>query len=138
MASSRAGQDRAVYIVRWLARIGGILFILATLVTDAIVIAEFLGGGGPDWATLSVAQITALTISLGVPIAEVVGVLLAWRWERAGGVIILAAAAIAFVAAFVSSGGLALALTTLPMALVGAAFLYCWWREQAARPLRVA
>jgi hypothetical protein len=137
MTFSRSGQDRAVNIVRWFARIGGVIFILATLVADAIVIAEFLGGGGPNWAALSVTQLMALIFAFGIPIIEVVGVALAWRWEGAGGVIILIAATIDFVADFVS-GRVAIALTALPMALVGAAFLYCWWREQAVSPSRVA
>ena len=130
MASTGTATDGAVNIVRWLARIAGVVFVLATVVTDVIVVGEFLGGG-PNWAALSAAQIMALIFALGIPIIQIVGVALAWRWEGVGGAIILAAAAFSFVANAVS-GELAMALTAAPIALVGAAFLYCWWRERAA------
>jgi hypothetical protein len=131
-----------VTVVRWLARLGGLLVIVATLITDAIVIAEMLGGNGPNWATLSAGQLANTVIALGLPLVTVAGVIIAWLrkgiGEGIGGAMIVLAALIAMVSSFVGpdAAGASMAASALPMLLVGAGFLYCWWQTRHAPAAR--
>lgn len=131
-------QTSPVTVVRWLARLGGLLFIGATLIIDAIVIAETMGGNGPPWATLSAGQWATMVITFGLPLVSVVGVVIAWLrkgfGEGIGGALIVLAALLAMVSSFVGpdAGGASMAASALPMLLVGAGFLYCWWQTRRA------
>lgn len=120
-------------VVRWIARLGGLLFCVATVVTDAVVIAEMVGGNGPSWASLSATEWANVALALALPLVTIAGVAIAWLWkgtgEGLGGGLIVGAALVAMLSSLVgpSGGGLSMAASSLPMALVGAGFLYCWW-----------
>jgi hypothetical protein len=122
-----------VTVVRWLARLGGLLFIGATLIIDVIVIAEMIGGKGPNWATLSAGQLASVVMAFGLPLVTIIGVVIAWLrkgiGEGIGGALIALAALIAMVSSFIGpdAGGASMAMSSFPMLLVGAGFLYCWW-----------
>ncbi len=125
--------------IRWIARIGGLLFILATAANDAIFIAESVGGNGPHWATLSASEWVTVVLALGLPLVSIAGVALAWLWkgigEGIGGALIVVAALAAMVSSLVDPlGGLSMAMGSLPMALVVVGFLYCWWVTRHAQP----
>ena len=138
MNTLSTAQTSPVTVVRWLARLGGLLFIGATLVIDAVVIAETIGGNGPPWATLSASQWATMVMAFGLPLVSVVGVVIAWLrkgiGEGIGGALIVLAALIALVGSFVGpdAGGASTAASGLPMLLVGAGFLYCWWQTRHA------
>jgi hypothetical protein len=135
-------QTSPVTVVRWLARLGGLLFIGATLIIDAIVIAEMIGGNGPNWATLSAGQLASVVMAFGLPLVTIVGVVIAWLrkgiGEGIGGALIVLAALIAMVSSFVGpdAAGASTAASALPMLLVGAGFLYCWWQTRHAPAAR--
>ena len=126
-------------VIRWIARIGGLLFIVATAVNDAIVIAETVGGQGPNWATLSASEWATVIMALGLPLITIAGVATAWLWKGIGEVIGGGLIVVAALAAMVSSlvgpfgGGVSMAVGSLPMALVGVGFLYCWWGTRHAQ-----
>ncbi len=131
-------------VIRWIARIGGLLFIAATAVTDAIVIAETVGGNGPNWANLSAGQWVTVALAFGLPFVSIVGVVIAWLrpglGEGIGGALIVAAALVAMASSFIGplGGGVSMAAGSIPMALVGVCFLYCWWDMRQAHPQSTA
>lgn len=120
-------------VIRWVARIGGLLFIVATACNDGFFIAETVVGHGPNWATLSANDIATVVLALGLPLVSIAGVVIAWLrtgiGEGIGGALIVVAALVAMIGSLIVSGAgdVSMALTSLPMALVGAGFLYCWW-----------
>lgn len=125
--------------IRWVARIGGLLFVVATAVNDAIVIAEMVGGNGPNWATLSASEWATVILALGLPLVSIAGVAIAWLWkgigEGIGGGLIVVAALAAMVSSLTGpfGGGVSMVMSSLPLALVGVGFLYCWWVTRHAR-----
>lgn len=127
-------------VIRWIARIGGLLFVVATAGIDAIVIAETVGGNGPNWANLSANQWVTVALAFGLPFVSIVGIVIAWLrpgiGEGIGGALIVAAALVAMVSSFIDplGGGASMAAAAMPMTLVGVCFLYCWWDTQHALP----
>jgi hypothetical protein len=101
---------------------------------DAIVVAEVADGGGPNWATLSASDVANVVIAFGVPLVALVGVVIAWLWkgvgEGIGGTMLLFASLVALVSSLagLGGGGVSMAASALPIALIGMGFLYCWWR----------
>jgi hypothetical protein len=68
---------------------------------------------------------------------SVVGVLLAWRWEMAGGGLALASAAAMILLVYLGSGTSALFATSvlsLPLLLASALHLGCCWRTRSIAP----
>lgn len=144
MSTYSSSHIPLVTAIRWVARGGGLLFVVAMAITDAIIIAETVGGHGPNWATLSASQWAAIVLTFGLPLITLAGIVTAWLrtgvGEGIGGTVILVAAVAAMVSGLVGpdSGGLSMALSSLPMALVGVGFLYCWWDTRHAHPQQAA
>lgn len=136
MNTSSRAPTSTLTVIRWVARLGGLLFIIATAVNDAIVIAETVGGHGPNWATLSASEWATVVIALGLPLVTAAGVAIAWLWkgigEGIGGALILGIALVAMVSSFTGpvGGGVSIAAGSIPMLLVGVGFLYCWWETR--------
>lgn len=131
-------------IIRWVARLGGLLFIAATAVNDTILIVEMVGGNGPNWATLNAGEWATIVMVFGLPLVTTAGVVIAWLrtgiGEGVGGALIVVAALLAMVSSFTGpfGGGASMAVGSLPMALVGIGFLYCWWDTRRAHPQQAA
>ncbi len=133
-----------VTVVRWIARVGGLLFIVAAAVNGALVTAEMVGGHGPNWATFSAGDWATMVLAFGLPLVTIVGVVIAWLrqgvGEGIGGAIIVAAALLAMLTSLFGPRGAnaSLAFGSLPMALVGVGFLYCWWNTRHTHPQQVS
>jgi len=119
-----ATTDRAVNAVRWIARIGGILLALSML---AFFVADVVTGH-VSLAVLNPAEIVFAWLGVGVLVAQIVGIAVAWIWEGLGGAIVLAAALVSIVVSAVSGS---FPQNELLFGLIGAMFLYVWWRTQA-------
>jgi len=124
-----ATTDRTVNAIRWIARIGGILLALSML---AFFVADVVTGhaslAGPNNAEFVFAW-----LFVGVLVAQIVGVAVAWIWEGLGGAIVLAAALVSIA---VSAVGGSFPQNELLFGLIGAMFLYVWWRTQGTTQRR--
>jgi hypothetical protein len=110
---------RAAVIGRWTALIFGTLMVLFFL-------AFFFGEGPPHLSNLTAAdklQFAALGVLL-------LGLILAWKWEGAGGLLALAGF-VTFVA--INSSHLKLSLFDVPGA-IAVIHIACWWRLHAGPP----
>jgi hypothetical protein len=114
MDESASSSVRTVQWIRWIVRILSLLFVAFYLY---IGIGESLEGRSrpqnPPMATRAVVELTIIGVSL-------LGLLLAWKWELAGGIVALAA----FVLACLINHGL---LAFYPVAIAAFLFLTCWW-----------
>ena len=121
MEGSSTSANRAVRWIRWTVRILSLLFVAFYLY---IFIGEALEGRSrpqnPPMATRAVVELTIIGVSL-------LGLLLAWRWELAGGIVALAA----FVLACLINHKL---LVFYPVAIAAILFLTCWWFSRPHRP----
>ena len=113
--------DRTVKWSRWIVRILSLLFVAFYLF---IFIGESLEGRSrphnPPMATRAVVELATIGVSL-------LGLLLAWKWELAGGTVAL----VAFVLASLINHGL---LVFYPVAIAAILFLTCWWFSRPPRP----
>ncbi len=111
---TRATSRTSVLALRWIVRIVGSLFAAFWFY---FLIGEYLEGRtrpqNPPIAIGAVVELTIVSLSL-------VGLLVAWKWELAGGAVALAA----FVLANVINPGF---LVLWPVAIAAVLFLTCWW-----------
>ena len=136
MAKANGGRDRGTKWIRWVARIWSLPLMVYVLL--------LLVGYAWNWVTLGVAEPYAVEevppIEALPPIfmfLSVLGLAIAWRWERLGGTIVVV-----------------FLLATLPLLLIlrppthdfprftvpyflsmiiaipGVLFLVCWWRSK--------
>ena len=70
--------NHSLSVIRWIARIIALFFILTMLL---IFFGQILDGGGPP--------LEAWIGILFMPIGVVVGLALAWKWEGLGGLVVL-------------------------------------------------
>ena len=113
-------SNRKVKWMRWVARIIGIIvagFWVLSLIASSI--AEF---GTP---------IILEGIILGVLVAiNTAGVIIAWRREKVGGIIIVASAVMLSIFAYISAGHnkiFAVLFSGFPFLISGIIFLVSWW-----------
>jgi hypothetical protein len=110
---------RAAVIGRWTALIFGTLMVL-------LFLAFFFGEGPPHFSALTGAdklQFAALGVLL-------LGLIIAWKWEGAGGLFALAGFVV-FLA--IDSSHLKLSLFDIPGA-IALLHIACWWRLRASPP----
>ena len=95
--------------IRWTARVTGIIYALLWL-SQIPGILEQSAIDLPIWL-----QVFFLML-------PTIGLLIAWRWELAGGVILVLHALMA---------GISVPFITIPGTIIGAMFLYCGYRKWA-------
>lgn len=121
-------EDRATKRLRWFARGIGTLaaaFWVFSLIASGI--GDALSGNP---LTLEGAVLATLVI------IAVVGVAIAWRRERIGGMVTVVAAVALCVFAYITAGhnrGYAMAVSGGPFLLAGILFLVSWWRSKRPR-----
>jgi len=126
MATDQKGGNGWTGLLRWTARIlaliaGGLFVYFA---------AEF---GVKVLTSLSLTSPQGLPLLLGLLVA-LLGALIAWHWELAGGVMAVAGAVTVMALACVGSGFSMLYcafLFTLPLLAAGVLYLTCFWRTRA-------
>jgi hypothetical protein len=121
MKNSASFANRAIPAVRWTVRILSLLFVAFYLL---IFIGEALEGqsrpNSPPLSARAVVELTIISVSL-------LGLLLAWKWELAGGIVALAA----FVLACLINRRI---LVFYPVAIAAILFLTCRWFSRPHRP----
>ena len=121
MKNSASFAIRAIPVVRWAVRILSLLFVAFYLL---IFIGEALEGRSrPQNTPMATRAVVELTI-IGVGL---LGLLLAWKRELAGGTVALAA----FVLACLINRRI---LVFYPVAIAAILFLTCWWFSRPHRP----
>ena len=121
-------QNRVVVALRWLARVGSLVSVVFLLL--------FLFGEEMILSDLSFAEWSGL---LFFPIGVTVGMLLAWRWETAGGAVTVLSLLIFYGIMYADRGYFPEGGWFLLFALPGLVFLYCGLRSSnAPRYLRAA
>ena len=123
MATWQIFTWRAAVIGRWTALIFGTLMVLFFL-------AFFFGEGPPHLSALT----TAEQLQFAAIAALFLGLIVAWKWEGAGGLIAVAGFA-ALVA--ISSSHLKPWAFDIPAA-IAVLHVACWWRLRAAPPAGLA
>ena len=112
-------------IVRWTARILGLLIV-------GIFLLFMIGEGFNPlrWKGTEIAQHAALLIAL-------IGMLLLWRWELWGGVMVVAGM-IAFDSINLAASGRLPGGPVFPLCFVpGVLALVCWWQERQHANLKI-
>ncbi|HSR33172.1 MAG TPA: hypothetical protein VLY63_21615 [Anaerolineae bacterium] len=128
MANTEKAGNGWTSVMRWSARVIGLLasgLFLLFLVEAGPRVIPALSWSEPRGIPLLVAMVLA-----------VVGVLIAWRWELAGGVMAVAGAAAIVGLACIGSGMELFScafLLTLPLLVASALFLGCCWRTRVLR-----
>jgi hypothetical protein len=136
MAKANGGRDRVTKWIRWIARIWSLPLVVSALLM-------FVGYAW-NWVTLGVADPNAVEdyppIEALPPIfmfLSVLGLGIAWRWERLGGIIVIVfqLAVLSFLLfqrpithdfpRFAAPYLLSM-IVTIP----GVLFLVCWWRSR--------
>ena len=91
---------------------------------------------------MTVARPNVFTIPASAPfVPTLIGALIAWRWELAGGLMAVAGAVIVMALVCIGSGLDMLYcafLFTLPLLLAGALYLACCWRTREPSPPKAA
>lgn len=116
-----ATTNRAMIVVRWIARIGGSLLALSMLLVFLVNLAT----GHTRLTGLETFEVVKTWIFVGLVVAQAIGVALAWVWEGFGGAIVLGGA---FVAMIVGSVNGSFPVYELLFVLTSALLLYLWWR----------
>jgi hypothetical protein len=113
-------HERTLLIVaRWTARIGGSLIL-------ALIVVLAIGEGVPNPLRLPIRE-QLLSIAL---LTMIVGLIVGWKWEGVGGLLILGG--FAFFA--VVNRGVKLNVVFAPMLAVGLIYLGCGWRWRIRLP----
>lgn len=125
MKGTSTSEDGGTVIIRWFAR----LLALGVTALFAYAASEFGSSIFPalNWEP----QGWPLLIGLFVALA---GLWLAWRWERAGGLMAVAGGAGIMVLVCAGSGAdmlLCALLFALPILVAGSLYLACCWRSRA-------
>jgi hypothetical protein len=125
MGSRLWRTDWVLLVARWIARI---VSTFALMVAIVFVVGE----GLPNLAELPLADLLLTLVFL----AMLVGVVLGWRWEAAGGVVALVGFAAFLGLEYVARGSASLNgfLALFPTA--GVLYLFCWWRRKRIPPAR--
>jgi len=120
MATMTSAVSRSVRIARWAARLlGACLFVFW-----GAFFVEHLAWFA-DWRNLPPAWVIG---QQGLHFLMLLGLVVGWRWERLGGVLVLAGA----VPFFAATAGRNFLLFTLVTAIPAVVWLYCGWRTRRA------
>ena len=136
MAKGDDRRDRVTKRMRWIARIWGIPLMVYGLLG--------LIGYAYSWMTLDAADpyaVEGFSTQEALPptlmFLSILGLGIAWRWERLGGAIaiVFQLVALSLLATHSPitrdfSGSAALYLVSITIATPGALFLVCWWRSR--------
>jgi hypothetical protein len=107
---------------RWLAR--GVGTPVAGFWLFVGVVSGMVEEGPWDWES----SVLAVLI-----VASAASVAAAWRWERAGGIAVVACGLAHCAFALIAAGhskGFAVLISGAPFVLAGALFLWSWWRSR--------
>ncbi len=121
MRRTGATADPTVKVVRWAARIGGTLLALSMLLVFLVNVAT----GHANLTGLETFGVVKAWVFVGLVVAQIVGIAVAWMWEGLGGAIALAGALVAMI---VGAANGSFPAYELLFALVSAMFLYSWWQ----------
>ncbi|MCB0115190.1 MAG: hypothetical protein R2873_25370 [Caldilineaceae bacterium] len=88
-------SERTLLILRWAARVGSLLSIGMLL--------AFVFGEGVDTAALTLSEWVGL---LFFPVGVIVGMIMAWRWEGMGSLVVLVSFTAFYVAQWLLTGAL--------------------------------
>ena len=121
MSTMRVVAPSPVTILRWMARALSLLGLLVWGAFLAEHVSQWFVASGP-WPPPAVILLSLAHLAL------VVGFALAWRWELAGGVLILGAGLVFFAGA----AGRYFPQLFVPTAIPALLFLYCWWRTRGS------
>lgn len=129
MASTQQATDSKTKWMRWIARgIGSLAGAFWLLSLIASLIAEVMGG----YTTWSLEG----TMLGGLVTFAALGVLIAWRREGSGGMIVLIGAIALCTFAYVTAGHnkvFAMLISGGPFLVAGVLFLACWRRSERGR-----
>ena len=126
MLSNRNSTVRAA---QWLRRIARLIGSLAAVFWVFSLTASFIGEVISDSFTWS----SEGAILGGLMIVSVIGVLVAWRRERTGGVILVLCGLALSVFAYISAGqnkAFAVLVSGVPFLVPGVLFLLSWWMSR--------
>ncbi|GAB4147926.1 MAG: hypothetical protein Fur0021_07220 [Candidatus Promineifilaceae bacterium] len=122
MSTQRIKHDYAADVVRWMARlIGTVLFLL--------VVWFAAGEGMPAPGTLSLTE-GLLFLAFAI---MVVGLLVAWYWERVGGLMVIGGFLAFWLINAIATGNYNPGWLLIVFPLTGLLFLLSWWRERLTR-----
>lgn len=136
MTKDNYSRDRAIKWIRWIARIWSFPIIVYALL--------LAGGYAWSWVTTGVADPYAVEDAPAIealsPVLMFLGILglaIAWRWERWGGTIAIAFQAAALFSLLILKpiardfprSGIPYLLWTI-VTIPGVLFLICWWRTK--------
>ena len=108
-------ERQILAVARWTARVVGTAIL-------ALIVALAVGEGVPNPLALPIRE-QLLSIAL---VTMIVGLIVAWKWERIGGPLILGG--FAFFA--IVNHGVRLNLVFGPMFVVGLIYLACGWMKR--------
>ncbi len=115
-------STREAHILRWTARIAGLLFI-------GIFLAFFI----PDWLTKGGFPVERDRIPMTIALfMSFVGLLIAWKWEGIGGILAaVSVAAFAILGLQTPTGPGGIILLGVMYLLPAVLFIFCWRRKRA-------
>jgi hypothetical protein len=125
MGSRLWRTDWVLLVARWIARI---VSTFALMVAIVFVVGE----GLPNLAELPLADLLLTLVFL----AMLVGVVLGWRWEAAGGVVALVGFAAFLGLEYVALGSASVNGFLALFPIAGVLYLFCWWRRKRITPAR--
>jgi hypothetical protein len=111
-------ERQILTVARWTARLVGTAIL-------ALIAALAIGEGVHPARLFETLPVTLLTIAM---LTMLVGIVVAWKWERIGGILILSG--LAFFA--IVNHGVKLSLVFGPMLAVGLLYLGCGWLKNKA------
>jgi hypothetical protein len=118
-----------VRVAQWLRRIARLIGSLAAVFWVFSLTASFIGEVISDSFTWRPEGV----VLGGLVIVSVFGVLIAWRWERTGGVILVLCGLALSVFAYISAGhnkAFAILVSGVPFLVSGVLFLLSWWMSR--------
>ncbi len=126
LATVHLPENRFTATLRWTARLLGLTMLLLVL---AFFIGEGLAAGiMPDPRTMSLSE-DALLLALGMTL---VGIIVAWRWEAIGAILIIGSTLLFETVNALASGYWRFGLLEPFFYLVGLLFLWHWWRTSGS------
>jgi hypothetical protein len=125
MGSRLWRTDWVLLVARWVARIVSTFALM-------VVVVFVVGEGLPNLSQLPLADLL-LTLAF---FAMLVGVVLGWRWEAAGGVVALVDFAAFLGLEYVARGSASVNGFLALFPIAGVLYLFCWWRRKRISPAR--
>jgi hypothetical protein len=111
-------SDDLVSVIRWVARI-----IALSL---AVVVLIFVSGAGVNVSAMGSDEILMSAVFLMMWL----GLIVAWRWEGAGGILTTGGTALYVLLDYFLTGHVLRFWVFFVFLIPGLLFLYCWWRPR--------